>query len=112
MSPKDPSQVGIASRYEPASCCTNCGVPGPWLSRVGLVKVLQSRVRASSDLPLSARIELRAVLDRLKSKDHNDTSAIAALRLLRDTAPAIWQESKAILDALSGDAVKKALDLG
>jgi len=82
------------------------------LSRVDLVKLLQYRVRASSTLPLSARIELRAVLERLKSKQQNDRRTIAALQLLRWTAPEIWEASKPVLDALAGDAVKKALGLG
>jgi hypothetical protein len=111
MSPTDPN-VDTASLYEPAGCCTNCDAPGPWLSRVVLVKAIQYRVRASSSLPLSARIELRAVLERLKSKKQDDPRTIAALRLLRERAPEIWEASKPVLAALAGDAVKMALGGG
>jgi len=110
-SPTGP-KVGPASVCEPAGSCTNCGAPGPWLSRVVLVKAIQYWVRASSSLPLSARIELRAVLERLKSKKQDDPRTIAALRLLRERAPEIWEASKPILLDLAGDAVKKALGGG
>ena len=79
-------------------------------SRVDLIKVLQYRVRASSDLPLSIRIELREVLEKLKSKDDDDTRAIAACRFLRDAAPRIWDESKPVLDALIGETVRQTLE--
>jgi 4-amino-4-deoxy-L-arabinose transferase-like glycosyltransferase len=79
--------------------------------RVDLVKVLQYQVRASSNLPLSTRIELREVLESLKSKDEDDTGTIAAWQLFRDAAPRIWDEAKPVRDALMGEAVKKALGL-
>jgi len=79
------------------------------LSRVDLVKELQHRVRASSDLPLSVRIELREVLERLKSEDEDDTRAIAAWQFVRDAAPRIWDQSKPVRDALIGETVKRAL---
>jgi hypothetical protein len=80
--------------------------------RVDLIKTLQYRVRASSDLPLSVRIELRAILERLKNKaDDDDPRVIAACRLLRDAAPRIWAESKPVLDALIGQRARLALEI-
>jgi hypothetical protein len=88
------------------------GQPSSGDSRVGLIKTLQYRVRASSDLPLSVRIELRAILERLKSKaDDDDARVIAACRSLRDAAPRIWAESRPVLDALIGQRARLTLEI-
>jgi hypothetical protein len=88
------------------------GQQPPGDSRVGLIKTLQYRVRASSDLPLSARIELRAILERVKSKaDDDDARVIAACRCVRDAAPRIWAESKPVLDALIGQRARLTLEI-
>jgi hypothetical protein len=79
-------------------------------SRVDRIKTLQRRVRASSRLPLSLRIELREALESLKSHDADDARALAAWQRLRDAAPEIWDASKPILDALMGESAKKALE--
>jgi hypothetical protein len=71
--------------------------------------LIRYRVRAASHLPLSTRIELREVLESLKSTD-DDTRAIAACQFLRDAAPRIWDESKPVLDALIGQTVRRALE--
>jgi hypothetical protein len=88
------------------------GQQPPGDSRVGLIKTLQYRVRASSDLPLSVRIELRAILERFKSTaDDDDTKVIAACRSLRDAAPRIWAESRSVLDALIGQRARLTLEI-
>jgi hypothetical protein len=78
--------------------------------RVDLIKELQRRVRASSDLPLSVRIELRAVLEELKSRDDDETEAIAAWRSLRDASPRIWNESRPMRDAVIGERTRRTLE--
>jgi hypothetical protein len=83
----------------------------PAVQRDDLVKVLQCRVRASSTLPLSIRVELRKVLENLKSEDNDATSTVAAWQFFRAAAPDIWNEAAPIRDVLMSKAVKKALDL-
>jgi hypothetical protein len=77
-----------------------------------LIKWLQYEVRASSSLPLSARIEVREALERLKWPGDDETSTIAAWQCVREGAPRIWNASQPIRDALIGAAVQKALGVG
>jgi hypothetical protein len=79
-------------------------------SRVDGIKALQRRVRASSSLPLSVRIELRQVLESLRRCDADDANALAAWQRLRNAAPEIWDASTTILDALMGESARRALE--
>jgi hypothetical protein len=106
-----PSVRSLSGNDKGASFCTNCGAPGPWLSRSDLVQWLQHQVQASFDVPASTRLELRATLDRLRGMDAGDTKTTAGWKQLRDAAPKVWEATKPVRDALIGEAVKKALGL-
>jgi hypothetical protein len=52
-----------------ARFCRYCGTPAQWLGRADLVAWIAEQVKASADLTVAARVELVAVLDRIKDME-------------------------------------------
>ena len=103
------SGYGPAVREAGADFCKNCGSPAPWLSRADLMKWLQHQVQASHELEPTTRLELREVLEKLQTRDANDTRTASAWKKVRDTAPKVWAATKQVRDVLIGEAVKVIL---
>ena len=91
--------------------CAGCAAPAPWLTRERLIEWIQDSVKASTEVPPSARYELLEVLGKLKAMARDDTKAVAGWERLREAAPKVWNAMKPVRDALLGEAVKKALGL-
>jgi hypothetical protein len=91
--------------------CNACGTPAPWLERADLMLWVRNQVKASTDLTSAARVELLAVLDRLKEMDPSDDKAILVWKRLHDLAPKVYSATKPVRDALMSEGVKRALDV-
>lgn len=90
--------------------CRHCGAPAPWLTRADLMQWVGHQVQESPDLTSAARVELVAVLDRLKDMDPSDEKAIPAWKRLHELAPKVYNATKPVRDALMAEGVKKALE--
>lgn len=89
--------------------CSACGTPAPWLERDRLIEWLLNQVQAS-DLPLTTRHELRAVLEQLGKMAPDDTKSIAGWQQVRDKAPKVWEASKPVRDALISESLRVVLE--
>jgi hypothetical protein len=72
---------------------------------------LTHQVQAAESVSDANRIELRAVLARLKAMDPEDTKAVSAWKRFQELAPKVWDATKPVRDVLIGEAVKKAMGL-
>jgi hypothetical protein len=88
--------------------CRFCSVPAPWLPRADLVVWVRNQV-TSGDLSDAARVELVAVLDRLKGMDPSDERAVPEWKKLHELTPKIYNATTPVRDALMSEGVKRAL---
>jgi len=84
-------------------------MPAPWLSRNQLMDWLKHQVQADAGIPDATRLELRAVLERLKAMDASNEKAIAGWKRLQEGAPKVWEATKPVRDALIAEGVKALL---
>jgi hypothetical protein len=91
--------------------CGKCALPAPWLSRDTLMDWLTHQVQADESVSDVNRVELRAILERLKAMDPEDTKAVSAWQRFQVLAPKVWDATKPVRDALIGEAVRYALGL-
>ena len=85
-------------------------MPGPWLWRDDLMDWLTHQAQAGASVSDASRVELRAVLARLKAMDPDDTKAVSAWKRVQELAPKVWDATKGpVRDVLIGEAVKKLL---
>src|SRR5229473_2164321 len=101
-----PQEAEIARNF-----CANCGKPGPWVLRDDLMDWLTHQVQADASVSDANRLELRAVLTRLKAMDPEDTKAASAWKRFQELAPKVWKDTKPVRDVLIAEAVKKAMGL-
>jgi hypothetical protein len=71
---------------------------------------VRHQVQASEEVSAADRVELVAVLDRLKAMDPSDKNAVAGWKRLHDLAPNVYNATKPVRDALMSEGVKRALD--
>lgn len=90
--------------------CAECGTPAPWLGRVDLMSWVRHQVQASEDVSAADRVELVAVLDRIRDMDPGDNRAVAGWKRLHELAPRVYAATKPARDALMSEGVKRALD--
>ena len=92
------------------SFCRYCGTPAPWLTRADLMAWVRHQVQASEDITSAARVELMAVLDRLQDMDPSDDKAVPVWKRLHELAPAVYNSTKPVRDALMSESVKRILE--
>jgi hypothetical protein len=95
-----------------AEFCGTCAEPAPWLSRAQLLEWIQNQVRASGmagRMPRNTALELAELFRRLDTMSSNDLRSAEVWKLLRNSAPKIWEATKAVRDVLIGEAVKRML---
>ena len=103
------SDRGYSRQEEAAKFCAACGEPAPWLSRSDLLQWLQHQVQGAFDVPAPTRLELRAMLERLRDMEAGDTKTAAAWKRLRDAAPKVWKASQPVRDKLMTEGIERLL---
>ena len=106
------TSISLQNQRQTASdYCAGCGMPGPWLTRPQLIEWLQTKIKASPDIPATERLELVELLSKLKDAKADDARTVAAWQKIRDSAPKVWKMAKPVIDVLVADEVKKLLGL-
>src|SRR6266536_5871219 len=73
--------------------CAGCGMPGPWVSRDQLIQWIRSMIQADPAIPSGTRLDLLAVIERLRAMDANDTKAVAGWKQIKKAAPKAWEKT-------------------
>jgi hypothetical protein len=81
------------------------------LTRPQLIEWLRTNIKASPEIPTSARLELLDILSKLEAAEPDDTRTVAAWQKIRDLAPKVWARAKPVVDLLIADEVKSLLGL-
>ena len=93
-----------------SSFCAHCGRPGSWLGRDDLMDWVRHEVQGSMELSAASRVELMAVLDRVKDMEPTDERAAPGWKRLHDLAPKAFAATKSVREALMQEGVRRALD--
>lgn len=79
-------------KYAPPDFCMACGSPFPWLSRQGLLYLLENRI-LSGNLDPAEELVVREQLEALADPDLDDEEQERRWRVIADAVPEFWTGS-------------------
>lgn len=100
--------VGIYRTY-PGDFCVGCGRPGAWISREQRLDWIGDRLLEES-LDEAKALELREMLQRLKSMAPDDDRAASVWRTIHAWAPRSWPIVRSVVNTLASEGVRKLME--
>ena len=91
-----------------ARFCSQCGSPGPWVSRIELIEWLKDRL-PEQGLSHAEILELREALDRIGAMSAEDDRSLAGWKRIKERAPGLLEIAKPVLSALIAEKLKAYL---
>ena len=104
----------LVANWVPDDFCYRCGLPYPWASREAIVYHIENQLERDPDLQEGDKRNLREQLNALRDSPADPVAEkrqVAALSLLKRTAPKIWEVVVPVAQSILTAEMKHQLGL-